>query len=1135
MAAVRIRFLEARSLRTCASVTALVAAGACSAAATDPDGRSTTTGEGAPAGLAGAEVSAAERVVASMRARFTSTREGAGHPVIGASMLDRVEPLDATHVVAIPHASAGAAPAARVALPLDARGPVLVSEGTGLSVGFELAGAAASSLEVAGGFAVYRHGGPYGAHLLHRVDANGTEDFLSFERRPAVEAIEYVVDVSRVAGLRAVGGVLEFLDDGGAPRLRMGAPYLVGATGGFTRAALSVTGCRADTSPTAPWGRPVTPPGSARCTVRVAWDLGSLGKAQAPVEYPALLDPVWTATATTMTITRRAHTATLLNDGRVLIAGGEHPSGASTTYLSSAEIYDAGTRSFAATVPMNAARSFHAASRLANGSVLVAGGLDGAGSVISSAEVFDPTTPGWTTTTSAMTTPRHRAQAVTLANGRVLIAGGLSTTFSVLSSAELYNPGASNFSASSDMLFRRFGHTLSLLDSGQALVVAGITTTSTSDLEQCELFEALTTQWNAATPLGTARYHHAAAKLTDGNVLVSGGYSRGFSSNISSSERFNASTGTWSSADSMNTRRQHHTMTALANGGALAVGGAISSDGTNVSTYHSSAEIYDATANRWSNAGTMSVPRIWHTATLLNDGKVLIAGGQGPLGTHASAETFAIDPLGSACTTGTSCASGFCVDGVCCDTDCSAGCFACTTALTGGTEGTCLPASAGTDPDSDCDDSGAPTCTLDGTCDGAGACAMYAAVPCTPRACTSGSDCASNRCYDGICCDTICSGTCEACTAALKGHGNDGVCEPILGGTDPENECASRGSGSCAGEGMCDGSGNCTAETAGTVCAAAACTDALTLSSEATCDSNGDCMPSFTQDCAPYVCDASSLQCSFSCTTASDCAPGLECTSGQCLPLQDGETCSNDGQCQSGQCVDDVCCSSSCTGQCEACDVAGNEGTCTAVTGDPVGTRSPCSGDSSGPCAGTCDGNDRNSCTYPDGDTVCGSDSTCEDGLETAARCDSSGSCGPSTADICSPFVCGPSACIRTCTGNSDCVTGYLCDSEGACQSENSRFCLTDSVVHQPGGENESCGAYKCVSGRCNTTCSDDDDCATGNICPPQFRTCGPAKSSDDGGCGCRAAGRDTPTRFGLLALLASGLFARRRIRRTPR
>jgi hypothetical protein len=114
---------------------------------------------------------------------------------------------------------------------------------------------------------------------------DGLEDFVSVETRPTVPSVSYELTLDRgVAGLRLVDGTLEMLDAGGAPRLRVSPPYLVGSDGARTDATLALDGCSADSNPAAPWGRPVTAPG----TVGVRWPADA-------IRYPAVLDPRWTA------------------------------------------------------------------------------------------------------------------------------------------------------------------------------------------------------------------------------------------------------------------------------------------------------------------------------------------------------------------------------------------------------------------------------------------------------------------------------------------------------------------------------------------------------------------------------------------------------------------------------------------------------------------------------------------------------------------------------------------------------------------------------------------------------------------------------------------------------------------------
>jgi hypothetical protein len=134
-----------------------------------------------------------------------------------------------------------------------------------------------------------------------------------------------------------------------------------------------------------------------------------------------------------------------------------------------------------------------------------------------------------------------------------------------------------------------------------------------------------------------------------------------------------------------------------------------------------------------------------------------------------------------------SCASGNCVDGVCCnEAACTGACKSCNVA---GSEGTCVLAQAGTEVATSC---------LNGlACDGSGNCKAK-----NGEVCTAGSTCASGNCADGVCCDSACTGTCASC----KQVGRIGKCSPYPAGTDPQGECG-KGTGVC--KSTCDGVGSC--------------------------------------------------------------------------------------------------------------------------------------------------------------------------------------------------------------------------------------------------------------------------------------------------------------------------------------
>ena len=172
-----------------------------------------------------------------------------------------------------------------------------------------------------------------------------------------------------------------------------------------------------------------------------------------------------------MNVERAAHTATLLPDGRVLIAGGFREEGTSEIAISSAEIFDPETNTFTPTSDMNAPRNGHTATLLPNGQVLIAGGWDQSGRT-STAELYDPQT-GTFEYTGSMMAPRQGLTATLLKNGQVLIAGGDSARNTPQLTAELYDPATETFTPTGNLKDGRIGHTSTLLTDGTVLLVGG--------------------------------------------------------------------------------------------------------------------------------------------------------------------------------------------------------------------------------------------------------------------------------------------------------------------------------------------------------------------------------------------------------------------------------------------------------------------------------------------------------------------------------------------------------------------------------------------------------------------------------------------------------------------------------------
>jgi Kelch motif/Galactose oxidase, central domain len=377
------------------------------------------------------------------------------------------------------------------------------------------------------------------------------------------------------------------------------------------------------------------------------------GPSSAAAAAPSAV-PTSPATRTTgsMTSERANQTATLLADGRILIAGGVGSVKHGNLILkgesvASAELYDPKTGTFSATGSMTVPRDGHTATLLTDGRVLVAGGWDD-GEALASAELYDPKT-GTFSATGSMTVPRDGHTATLLTDGRVLIVGGDDGS-NAFATAEIYDPKTLMFSSTGPMTTPRTGAAATRLADGRVLVVGGAGPRTSSPVQaSAEVYNPKTGTFSATGSMITARDSQTITLLPDGRVLVAGG-SDSNGQGLTSAEVYDPKTGTFSATGSMTAARFNQTATLLSDGrvmvaGGFVNGGLMTGGYTNtVVASLASAELYDPKTGAFTVTGSMSTPRAAHTATLLPDGRVLVAGGFANTAGQTLASTDLYDP-----------------------------------------------------------------------------------------------------------------------------------------------------------------------------------------------------------------------------------------------------------------------------------------------------------------------------------------------------------------------------------------------------------------------------------------------------------------------------------------------------------
>lgn len=242
---------------------------------------------------------------------------------------------------------------------------------------------------------------------------------------------------------------------------------------------------------------------------------------------------------------------------------------------------------------------------------------------------------GWTSAGSLLQA-RAGHTATILPDGRVLVVGGerSQSNANSLSSAEIYDPRTNSWSSGPAMNLGRMGHTATPLPTGQVLVVGGDTVQPGMPAvatNSAELFDPATNSWRVGAAASLGREHHTATVLPDGRVLIVGGEATAPGSGqqrvLASAELYDPRTNSWSQVADLGRPRVGHTATVLPDGRVVVSGGeTLAADGQRDMT--PAVEIFDPASGSWAETGSLSIGRTGHTANLLPDGRILIAGGQ---------------------------------------------------------------------------------------------------------------------------------------------------------------------------------------------------------------------------------------------------------------------------------------------------------------------------------------------------------------------------------------------------------------------------------------------------------------------------------------------------------------------------
>jgi N-acetylneuraminic acid mutarotase len=326
-------------------------------------------------------------------------------------------------------------------------------------------------------------------------------------------------------------------------------------------------------------------------------------------------------------IPRSQHTATQLEDGRILLVGG---SKAPDDFLAEVDIYDPASGRIQSATPLHTGRHGHSATLLDDGRVLVVGGYNARDSWLIDAEIFDPARNTWSVTFSPF--PHGVGHTATrMSDGRVLVVGGCTGSGVCTERVDIFDASNNSWQAAASLPSDRASHAAVLLQDGRVLIIGGGSAAGIPLGGDAMIYDPIADAWATTAPMITPRLFTQCVLLRDGRVLASGGTALSDPTNetmVKGTEIFEPDSMIWIAAADLNQPRYGHTLVMLNNGKVLAIGGTLSYSSMDQNSYRRQIEVYNAATNTWTVIGELPYPRVYSTTTLLPNGDVWMAGGQ---------------------------------------------------------------------------------------------------------------------------------------------------------------------------------------------------------------------------------------------------------------------------------------------------------------------------------------------------------------------------------------------------------------------------------------------------------------------------------------------------------------------------